>query len=146
MTKFPLTTTLLIMVLLNTPAFAELTVSDLENIRNIVEKSEMQLKTELKEDIHQEIKPIDTKIDGIEKRLATLEKQLAIQNQALEKHNDRMFWLLITLITGLISVIVAIITVKAKSTPKDSLELIRQHDETSQQKIKGVNNELQTQQ
>ena len=89
MTKFPLTTTLLIMVLLNTAAFAELTVSDLEKIQAITEKSEMQLKKELKEDIHQEIKGIDTKIDGIE-------KYLAIQTQALEKHNDRMFWLQIT--------------------------------------------------
>jgi hypothetical protein len=145
------------MVLLNTAAFAELTVSDLEKIQAIAEKSEMQLKKELKEDIHQEIKGIDTKIDGIEKYLAiqtqALEKHLAIQNQALEKHNDRMFWLQITLIGGLITIIAAIggpNIVKAfrqpKSTPKDLLEPTLQHDETAQQKIKGANNELQTQQ
>ena len=75
-------TILLAGVLLVSPqVFADLSVSDLEKIREIVKESE----TRMKEYVSQEIDKVNTRITEMDKRLTEMDKRLTSQISGLEK-------------------------------------------------------------
>ena len=89
-------------LLMNSQVFAELSVSDLEKIREIVKESE----THMKEYVSGEVDKINTKIAEMDKRLTNqiseVEKRLTVQVVAVDTQVGRNY----NLILGFIALIV----------------------------------------
>ena len=128
-----------LLLLFTTPAFSELTVDDLEEIQDIVEKEVKESEQRLKEDISHEIAKVYIKIEAMDRRLTgeikALDSRLTGEIKALDsrqtsnfetlgKRLDHIFMLVLALV-AFIAVVVGVPQIIVAMQRKD----IRSQDE-----------------
>ena len=110
------------------PAFSELTVDDLENIRSIVEKEVNEAKQELKEDIVASEKGlreyISHEIGKVYIKIEEMDRRLTGEIKTLDKRLDHIFMLVLALV-AFVGVVVGIPQIIVAMQRKD----IRAQDE-----------------
>ncbi len=90
------TTATLLLLLLASPVFSELTKEDIEAIRKIVKEEVTASEKRMKEHVDLKIQTVNTRIDGINTRIEDLDKQLG------------RIWAVIIALIGLIAAAIAI--------------------------------------
>ena len=90
------TTATLLLLLLASPVFSELTREDIEAIRKIVKEEVTASEKRMKEHVDLKIQTVNAKIDGINTRIEDLDKQLG------------RIWAVIIALIGLIAAAIAI--------------------------------------
>ena len=126
-----------ILLLLSAPAFAELSVKDIEVINKIVTESEARMK----EYVAQEIAKVNVKIDALDQRLTSeiraIDKRFDDVNKRFDDVNKRLdshFFLILALV-GLIGVVIGI--------PQILVVLQRKHQRAQEEKLEQQQAQIQ---
>ena len=120
----------LILLLLSAPAFAELSVKDIEVINKIVTESEARMK----EYVAQEIAKVNVKIDALDQRLTSEIRAIDKRFDDVNKRLDSHFFLILALV-GLIGVVIGI--------PQILVVLQRKHQRAQAEKLERQQEQIQ---
>ena len=120
----------LILLLLSAPAFAELSVKDIEVINKIVTESEARMK----EYVAQEIAKVNVKIDALDQRLTSEIRAIDKRFDDVNKRLDSHFFLILALV-GLIGVVIGI--------PQILVVLQRKHQRAQEEKLEQQQAQIQ---
>ena len=119
-----------ILLLLSAPAFAELSVKDIEVINKIVTESEARMK----EYVAQEIAKVNVKIDALDQRLTSEIRAIDKRFDDVNKRLDSHFFLILALV-GLIGVVIGI--------PQILVVLQRKHQRAQEEKLEQQQAQIQ---